>query len=220
MWRLTDAALRDGVKSTTRYRSKQPNKRGSRTMPQPQRQVSGAKGGQAARRAAHIKRTKRVYDYQRSDPYTSSSRSNNNNSHAGVYHASDTVSKSFAARSPYFDGNVEFAYNPSSTPTHGLPLSPADFGGSPHMSLSTPTSDLFATQTFPDGYILSPHGVGEPMFTNSPTPSADEPRTPGSQGWEEGMGIGAAVNGVVEGMRMGLGFPSIEGYAGMQDYRE
>ncbi|KAF2623070.1 hypothetical protein BU25DRAFT_401237, partial [Macroventuria anomochaeta] len=41
MWRLTPAALREGVKSTTRYRSKAANKRSSsRTQPLPQRQAS------------------------------------------------------------------------------------------------------------------------------------------------------------------------------------
>ena len=63
MWRLTDEAIREGVKSTTRYRSKQPNKRGHRTQqPQPQRQASGAKGGQAARRSARMKRSGRMQD--------------------------------------------------------------------------------------------------------------------------------------------------------------
>ncbi|KAF2732944.1 winged helix DNA-binding domain-containing protein, partial [Polyplosphaeria fusca] len=51
MWKLTNEAIQEGVKSTTRYRSKQPNKRGHRMgQPQPQRQASGAKGGQAAKR--------------------------------------------------------------------------------------------------------------------------------------------------------------------------
>jgi hypothetical protein len=74
MWRLTDEAIREGVKSTTRYRSKQPNKRSHRTQqPQPQRQASGAKGGQAARRSANLRRSKRMNGQYRNDPYISRS---------------------------------------------------------------------------------------------------------------------------------------------------
>ncbi|KAF2458434.1 hypothetical protein BDY21DRAFT_302623 [Lineolata rhizophorae] len=51
-WRLTSEALLHGVKSTTRYRSKTPHKRNSRShVPAPQRQASGAKGGLAAKKA-------------------------------------------------------------------------------------------------------------------------------------------------------------------------
>jgi hypothetical protein len=74
MWRLTDETIREGVKSTTRYRSKQLNKRAHRTQqPQPQRQASGAKGGQAARRSANLRRSKRMNGQYRNDPYISRS---------------------------------------------------------------------------------------------------------------------------------------------------
>ncbi|KAH7406577.1 hypothetical protein DE146DRAFT_675957 [Phaeosphaeria sp. MPI-PUGE-AT-0046c] len=191
MWRLTADALRDGVKSTTRYRSKQPNKRGSRTMPQPQRQASGAKGGQAARRSANIKRSKRVYDYQRNDRYNMSS---------------DSRPKLFIhthSHSPYFDPNVEYAY---SAPQHGLPLG-SDFG-SPHMS--NHSMELFPSpQPFADpvqlrdtSYVLGAHGLGESIFTDSPTPSADEPKTPTSQdAWDEELAMGVPC--ALEGMSMG-----------------
>ncbi|OAK94175.1 hypothetical protein IQ06DRAFT_234721 [Phaeosphaeriaceae sp. SRC1lsM3a] len=202
MWRLTADALRDGVKSTTRYRSKQPNKRGSRAIPQPQRQASGAKGGQAARRSAHVKRSKRVYDYQRSDPYTARS---GHTSCATGYHTDVSMPKPFThphPHSPYFNAEVEFAYNSP----QGLPLA-GDFGGSPHMS--NHSMELFtSTQPFADpvqmrdaSYILSPHGLGEPMFTNSPTPSADEPKTPTNQdAWDAELGLGAPC--AMEGMSM------------------
>ncbi|KAH7024251.1 hypothetical protein B0J12DRAFT_386406 [Macrophomina phaseolina] len=56
MWRLTEEAIREGVKSTTRYR-KPHSKRGAKNPhgqfhhpPAAQRQAAGSKGGQAARR--------------------------------------------------------------------------------------------------------------------------------------------------------------------------
>jgi hypothetical protein len=74
MWRLTDETIREGVKSTTRYRSKRLNKRAHRTQqPQPKRQASGAKGGQATRRSANLRRSKRMNDLYRSDSYISRS---------------------------------------------------------------------------------------------------------------------------------------------------
>ena len=62
MWRLTDEAVRYGVASTTRYRSKLPSKRRCRSHhPAPQRQASGAKGGHAARKtAARLRRSDRL----------------------------------------------------------------------------------------------------------------------------------------------------------------
>jgi hypothetical protein len=61
-WRLSEQALRDGrVQSTTRYRNKQPNKRGSKSHnPAPHRQASGARGGEMARRAAQVRRSERL----------------------------------------------------------------------------------------------------------------------------------------------------------------
>ncbi|KAH9860990.1 hypothetical protein IAQ61_010726 [Plenodomus lingam] len=76
MWRLSESAIREGVKSTTRYRSKAPNKRGQRShFPQPQRQASGSKGGQAARRSVRMRRSNRMQLQQeyRSNPYANRS---------------------------------------------------------------------------------------------------------------------------------------------------
>ena len=53
IWVLADSALQDGVKSTTRYRKQNSNKKGLKTdHPAPQRQLSGAKGGKAAKKSA------------------------------------------------------------------------------------------------------------------------------------------------------------------------
>ncbi|KAK5110638.1 hypothetical protein LTR62_005678 [Meristemomyces frigidus] len=51
LWRLTNAALRDGVISTTRYRKDPKHKPLKRSVPALKRQLSGAKGGQATRAA-------------------------------------------------------------------------------------------------------------------------------------------------------------------------
>jgi hypothetical protein len=51
LWRLTPAALRDGVISTTRYRKETKHKTPRRAVPALKRQLSGAKGGQATRNA-------------------------------------------------------------------------------------------------------------------------------------------------------------------------
>lgn len=53
IWVLADSALEEGVKSTTRYRKQNPNKKGTRAEnPALQRQISGAKGGKAAKKSA------------------------------------------------------------------------------------------------------------------------------------------------------------------------
>lgn len=57
VWILTADALKHGVQSTTRYRKSGPAKKGGGSKgPAIQRQRSGAKGGRAARRAAHLRR--------------------------------------------------------------------------------------------------------------------------------------------------------------------
>jgi hypothetical protein len=177
MWRLTTEALREGVKSTTRYRSKQPNKRGARTQhPQPQRQASGAKGGQAARRSAHIKRSKRVNDH----------------------HFSSRGPAAYLARSvPEFDSTHTHTYDALMPPASYYPDIPYP---TLHPKQEFGTTDMFApAHGFADqSYVLQQSSPSEPLFTNSPSPSAgDEPRTPMSStgGWGEemfGLGMGEA----------------------------
>ncbi|PIB03126.1 Fork-head transcriptional regulator 2 [Cercospora beticola] len=55
LWRLTDEALRGGVISTTRYRKDPKRKPERRATPAPNRQASGAKGGQATRDASRLR---------------------------------------------------------------------------------------------------------------------------------------------------------------------
>jgi hypothetical protein len=179
MWRLTSDALREGVKSTTRYRSKQPNKRGTRTQhPQPQRQASGAKGGQAARRSANMKRSKRVHEY---------------------------FASAHARHPPYLARSVPDDFNSITYPAaYFSPPSDLDYV-LPKQEYSA--NDLFApAQGFQDSAFVLGQSPSEPLFTASPTPSADEPRTPMSV-WGEGME-----------MEMSAGNWGEEGTGGYQEY--
>jgi len=57
VWVLTELAIKNGVQSTTRYRKTGSAKKTNlNRVPAVQRQRSGAKGGQAARRAAKLRR--------------------------------------------------------------------------------------------------------------------------------------------------------------------
>ena len=61
IWVLEESALTEGVKSTTRYRKHNPNKKvGKGETAVPQRQRSGAKGGKAARKSAKMRRSSRM----------------------------------------------------------------------------------------------------------------------------------------------------------------
>ncbi|KAB2579334.1 Forkhead box protein O [Lasiodiplodia theobromae] len=70
MWRLTDEAIREGVKSTTRYRKKEQQRRTARHAhnphhrPSAQRQAAGAKGGDATKRSSE---KRQVQQRQRPD---------------------------------------------------------------------------------------------------------------------------------------------------------
>lgn len=187
MWRLTDEAIRDGVKSTTRYRSKQPNKRGHRTQhPQPQRQASGAKGGQASRRSANLRRSKRQNEQYSGDSYISRS----------VPVAFDPSYNTEAPMqyppSQYYGSEVDFGYpSKDGRNNFGGPLMPNGLGLFSHARpyAGSPISQGLSIGA--SAYVLG-HSPSEPLFTNSPTPSTDEPQTPMSQGgWNEDLSLGA-----------------------------
>lgn len=186
MWRLTEQAIREGVKSTTRYRSKRPIKHTYRPQQVPQRQASGQRGGQAARRSAKTRKNNRVNQTCTSDPYTVA---------RSVPAAIDAAFQS------------EFAVTYASTP-YGCSTGPAadaehrrdDFG-----TAWQPTYDVFPPGSymgtpFPQQAALCddtarvplPRDPLEPLFTNSPSPPVDEPLTPDSQGasWENDMTLG------------------------------
>ncbi len=187
MWRLTKEAIRDGVKSTTRYRSKQPAKRSYRAAhcPQPQRQASGSKGGQAARRSARMRRGNRASEIPSSDPCISLSASKQ----------VDSVFNDGEAPSPYAVG----PYRQNDSVPY-LSVQHEDYNS----SFTSPRLELLPGvriyQTIPMSHEMSisdPHymldqGPTQRLFTNSPSPSADEPRTPESPGgWNEELNLGA-----------------------------
>lgn len=191
MWRLTEAALVEGVKSTTRYRSKAPNKRSHRSQPQPQRQASGAKGGHAARRAANLRRSQRAQEagmYHRpipsSDPYSNSG------------HASEWEDGTVGSHRPAYLSRINSAYGHMSMP---YITRRDDAAFSPDMSFP-PMQDMASHMVPPPHtYALTPaiprsplsqgfvggdaaysleQDPGEPLFCSSPTPSTDSPVTP------------------------------------------
>lgn len=181
MWKLTDEAIREGVKSTTRFRSKQPNKRCHRSQhPLPQRQASGAKGGHAAKRSAKLRRSQRTNGgyARRNNPHICRSVPIGYD-HTGFDSCID-IPMPYPS-SPFYGANVDFGQ-----------LSSQDNFGS---SLMMPSVDLrggYSTPPLPqdvlpyeNAYML-PQDPPEPLFydtdTNSPSPPAcGEPRTPESQ---------------------------------------
>ncbi|KAF2787409.1 hypothetical protein K505DRAFT_421799 [Melanomma pulvis-pyrius CBS 109.77] len=183
MWRLTEKAIREGVKSTTRYRSKQPNKRGNRSHnPLPQRQASGAKGGQAARRSAKMRRTNRMNEGYRSEPYMSMSRSvpTSYNQHFGPSSADIPMSY---PRSPFYSSETDNGYA-SMQDDFGSPLGPPGIDLLPERSYSA--SPLSQGACHDSAYVLF-QDPSEPMFSNSPSPPVDEPLTPLSPGVDWGL---------------------------------
>lgn len=159
MWRLTKQALRDGVKSTTRYR-KQP-KLAYRT-----RHTSAAR---SSRRAANNKRSKILEEQYRSEPYLSTT----------IPDAFDTLS----------DSDMSYASPPYYSPPlgSGYPVNPEhdddDYSAANSLELfpiARPDIDMLpiSEMSIADSAYMMGHHAGEPLFSNSPTPPADEPRTP------------------------------------------
>ncbi|EOA86644.1 uncharacterized protein SETTUDRAFT_88512 [Exserohilum turcica Et28A] len=187
MWRLTEQAIREGVKSTTRYRSKQPNKRGHRSQqPQPQRQASGAKGGQAARRAARLKRSARLHEAYRSAQHMS--RSVPASFDPSYYRSGFSSSH---PSSPFHGSDADFGYGSQhgDYPASPLPDScPVDFLSSAASYVGSPMSQ---GMPITDTACLLDQSPSDSLFTNSPSPSADEPRTPMDQDlWHDDVAMG------------------------------
>lgn len=177
MWRLTTEALRDGVKSTTRYRSKQPNKRGHRSSnPQPQRQASGAKGGQAARRAAKMRRSQRVHDgYLRSDPYSYTSA-------PATYEQPSLDSPTEMTfpypPSPYFASELDYN-NPYNLAHFDSPIMAPGMG----MQVQSQLPWMQSPHEVENAYVL-PQDSQETLFygaDDSPSPTDPDPPTPEPQ---------------------------------------
>ncbi|KAL1651079.1 hypothetical protein SLS61_005597 [Didymella pomorum] len=185
MWRLTEAALVEGVKSTTRYRSKAPNKRSHHTQPQPQRQASGAKGGHAARRTANLRRSQRAREagmFHRptpsSDPYSN------------IGYTSEWEDNAVYTPGSVYSNRVDSPYNhmsmPYYTPRDDASLSPM-LGMASHLvspPRSYPSTSAAPASSFSQGFIggdaayVLEQDPGEPLLGGSPTPSTDSPVAP------------------------------------------
>ena len=204
MWRLTPNALREGVKSTTRYRSKVPNKRSStRSQPLPQRQASGAKGGHAARRAANLRRSQRAREaYPRSNPYSGY---DSEWEGASVYGGDSPYPPRPDSPYPQYGSNSDISFSPYSMHKQGsfepmlgmaghLVSPPRSYSSTPLSHPSTPMmpNTSLAAELIGDAAYVLEQGLGEPLFTASPTPSGDEPVTPTHRRgmWEEDVAMG------------------------------
>lgn len=169
MWRLTDEAIREGVKSTTRYRTKLPNKRGRVSqLPQPQRQASGARGSQTAKRTARLRRSERG----RGGPGAGGS--------GGASQAARSVPNYNTALdrlspwemplphppSPYYSSELDF----------GQPSTPESFVS------SYSVGSVGSHAVYPDQAFMLPCSPDEPLFYSegSPSTSGDDPMTPSS----------------------------------------
>ncbi|KAF2205518.1 hypothetical protein GQ43DRAFT_385687 [Delitschia confertaspora ATCC 74209] len=186
MWRLTDKAIREGVKSTTRYRSKLPNKRGHRSHnPAPQRQASGAKGGHAARKTARLRRSGRLREGRglgghRYDQYIARSVPAYNSvpTYDSVFEPPPQADMCFSSYppSPYSTSEANFSQ------TNKQDELSAAWSSNPYL-LSEGTNTTSPQHTFyPDQAYILPCSPSEPLFYSDSSPadstSCDEPMTP------------------------------------------
>lgn len=189
-WRLSEQALRDGrVQSTTRFRNKQPNKRGSKSHnPAPHRQASGARGGEMARRAAVVRRSERLRENHRSLSAIRTQMVNQgllvgpgsemHTNGGGFNSASPTFSPMeyvptnghSGSASPYFfnDENVYTSHQHLD-----IDHSPASLGNDSYPS--SPGTDM--TAGGPDIHF---YPIGDHLFYGESPESGSEPRTPGA----------------------------------------
>ena len=194
MWRLTEEAKLHGVKSTTRYRSKQPNKRGHRSGLYPQKQRAGAIGGRNAKKQSRHRA--RMNDAYRSEPYQARSIA----TPATFDSIFNPAEVPMYSHSPYYSPSVsdveamEYPIDTFGNPvevrrpammheylTHGLRTH--------GLSMSSPIGSY-------DACIQLPSDPAEPLFTNSPSPSASEPLTPDSDGTGWNDDVFASMGGI------------------------
>jgi hypothetical protein len=186
MWRLTDEAVREGVKSTTRYRSKQPNKRGNRSHhPLPQRQASGAKGGQAARRSAKMRRSNRMNEAYRSEPYMSrsvpTSYDQSFDRRATDIAMPNDHSPMQYIHSPYYSSEADYSVQDDFERLLEPPSIDLDL-----LSARSYSASPLSHGCHDSAYVLY-QDPSEPLFSNSPSPSTDGPLTPTSPSLSWGM---------------------------------
>ncbi|KAG7007009.1 hypothetical protein G7Y79_00012g033450 [Physcia stellaris] len=162
IWVLADSALEEGVKSTTRYRKQNSNKKGSKTEnPALQRQLSGAKGGKAAKKSAAnasklaASRLRRTVRPENTSP--------------SFFHNSRKV--------PQLSAIDE---NSSSQQQHQLPYRPDAGPYYRHTPTSTPLLSSSEPRTFDYGGIIgcAPDMEG-PLFYDDPMDSPEGPMLSG-----------------------------------------
>jgi hypothetical protein len=123
MWRLTPTALRDGVKSTTRYRTKA-KRPTNRSQPHPQRQASGAKGGNASRQATINRRAQRARELSHHGPTSGTPRSGLYNGYSSDFREETPYSSPSSCPSRSNTPYSQMSYSPCDMPTDGTPFSP------------------------------------------------------------------------------------------------
>ena len=180
---LADFAVKEGVKSTTRYRTKAPSKRSARTRdPDQKRMEAGAKGGQASKKAAQ-RRSQRLRDS--SQLSTTAIRQLTNPRPPPVY---DVPLLGFDRRaerqtSPYFIPHQGPTSYGQQLYGQSLPTSAAQFNPMRHMH----GSPMSSTSRVHHNHLPTMAQIGQPLtspddpfFYDSPTESGDEPITPSS----------------------------------------
>lgn len=191
MWRLTPEAIHSGVKSTTRYRSKQPSKRSNRTaQPQPQRQASGSKGGHASRRSANLRRRVRGYDaYRGPDPFPRSVPAFD--AHPSPDYAPSSDMSYVGETTPYYPNINLYTYDAKPLDLNASLLAGRldMYGNATRHSAS---SGSLPGSPLPHSVASTPYNFdglpAEPLFgtSDSPSPTADSPRTPDAQrAWDD-----------------------------------
>lgn len=122
MWRLSPTALREGVKSTTRYRTKA-KRSSNRSQPLPQRQASGAKGGNASRRATNSRRAQHARELSHHGP-TSGPRSGPYNGYSSDFREETPYSSPSSCPSRSDSPYSHISYSPYNMPEDHSHLSP------------------------------------------------------------------------------------------------
>jgi hypothetical protein len=173
LWRLTDDAIKEGVKSTTRYRSKLPSKRTTKSFNGPShRQSTGGRVGHASRRSKKPRRSERLRDMQNrlDDPTSLRLNAISPASYSG-YHIQPeftfAMSPSSAASSPYFlASNAQVTQN----------ILGRNMTSTPYNSTQNMFNLASGYNTGEVVQLLS-CGLDDPLFYSS-SESGNEPTTP------------------------------------------
>ncbi|KAL9094438.1 MAG: hypothetical protein Q9165_003288 [Trypethelium subeluteriae] len=184
-WKLADFAVKEGVKSTTRYRTKAPSKRSARARdPDQKRMEAGAKGGQASKKAAQ-RRSQRLRDNSQLSPSAIPHLATPGPPPIGDVPLLGSEIRAERQASPYFVaqlGPVSYSqqqYAPT-IPTSAPQQNPLRHTNSSHFSPATMDYlGHISGMNYTGQPLASPD---EPFFYDSPAESGDEPITPSSMG--------------------------------------